>query len=221
MPQADIDGKKYCDLMEEVKRRIEVVNYFLSGQGNALYQPATIESVCLQIRKILELVAFGSLVANRDAYTAAYTKLSKAWNAGEILAELEKINPAFYPVPVIDVPSNVPGVQSRHQKRVGDYLDKDEFKEVYGRCGVMAHAANPYGKGIDYMYYARKLPVWRTRIMNLLNAHDIHLLGNPGMYAIHMSEHGDDRVKFYKFQPPSPEDLRKLGLDPGGKVPTD
>ena len=77
----------------------------------------------------------------------------------------------------------------------------------------MAHAANPYGKGIDYEYYARRLPDWRTRIMNLLNTHDIHLFGNPGMYVIHMSEHGDDRVKFYKFQPPAEDELRKVGFE--------
>jgi hypothetical protein len=211
--QAEVDGKRYCDLMEEVKLRINVVNHFLSGQGHALYQPATLETVCLQIRKILELVAFGSLVANKEAYTATYAKVSKAWNAGEILAELAKVNPNFYPVPVIEVPSEIPGVQSQHKKRVGDYLDEEEFKEVYGRCGVLAHAANPYGKGIDYEYYARSLPVWRTRIMNLLNAHDIHLIGNPGMYVVHMSEHGDDRVKLYRFQPPSSDTLRKVGFD--------
>ena len=49
--QAEVDGKKYCDLMEEVKRRISVVNHFLSGQGHAVYQPTTLETVCLQIRK--------------------------------------------------------------------------------------------------------------------------------------------------------------------------
>jgi hypothetical protein len=216
MSQAEVEMKRYCDLMEEVKLLINVVNHFLSGQGHALYQPSTLETVCLQIRKILELIAFGSLVANKDAYTATYTKVSKAWNAGEILAELAKVNPNFYPVPVIEVPSDIPGVQNQHKERVGDYLDEAEFKEVYGRCGVLAHAANPYGKAIDYAYYARTLPIWRTRIMNLLNAHDIHLLGNPGMYVVHMSEHGDDRVKMYRFQPPPEQILRKVGFDGDG-----
>jgi hypothetical protein len=220
--QADVDGEKYCNLMEEIKLRINVVTYFLSGQGHALYEPSTLESICLQIRKILELVAFGSLVANKEAYTAVFTKISKAWNANDILIELEKVNPDFYPVPIVELPSGVPGVKTRHEKRVGDYLDETEFKEVYGRCGAMAHAANPYGKGIDYGYYARMLPVWRTRIVNLLNARNIQLLGNPGIYLIHMTEHGDDRVKFYRFQPPTQEALRTLGLkgvrDSSGRV---
>jgi hypothetical protein len=220
--QTDVDGGKYCDLMEEIKRRIEVITYFLSGGGHALYQPTTLESACLQIRKILELVAFGSLVANREVYTTVYTKISKAWNASDILQELKKVNPNFYPVPVIELPSGIPGVATRHQKRVGDYLDEEEFEEVYGRCGVMAHAANPYREGIDYGYYAKMLPKWRTRIMHLLNSHNIQLVGNPGIYLVHMSEHGDDRVKFYRFQPPTDEALQKLGLravrDEAGRV---
>jgi len=33
------------------------------------------------------------------------------------------------------------------------------------------------------------------------------------MYVVHMSEHGDDRVKLYRFQPPSSDILRKVGFD--------
>lgn len=66
------------------------------------------------------------------------------------------------------------------------------------------------------------LPVWRTRIVNLLNTHNIQLLGNPGIYLVHMTEHGDDRVKFYGFQLPTQEALRTLGLkgvrDNSGRV---
>jgi len=187
--------------MEEIKLRINVVNFFVSGQGHALYLPSTIESVCLQIRKILELVAFGSLVANKDVYTAVHSKVSSAWNAGDILRELERVNPGFYPVPVIEVPSDIPGVHRQNKKREGDYLTKPEFAEVYGRCGAIAHAANPYGKGIDYKHYQQMLPRWQTQIMNLLNSHEIHLLGDPGVYVIHMKEHGDDKVHFYRFKP--------------------
>lgn len=196
------DIVKYCDLMEEIKLRVNVVNFFLSGQGHALYEPPTLDSACLQLRKILELVAFGSLVANKDAYTSVYAKVSKAWNAGDLLRELEKVNPDFYPVPVVEVPSNIPGVKLAHQKRQGDYLTKSDFQDVYGRCGVMAHAANPYAKGIDYTYYRQMLPRWQGQIVNLLNNHEIHLLNIPGMYVIHMKEDGDDKVHYYKFEPP-------------------
>lgn len=199
---SDPDVEKYCGLMEEVKLRIAVVDYFVSGRGNALYQPPTLESACLQLRNVLELIAFGSLVANADAYTSVYSKASKGWHAADLLRALERVNPEFYPVPVIEVPSTVPGVLLAHKKRETDYLAKADFPEVYGRCGVMAHAANPYGKGIDYNYYQKTLPSWRTQIVNLLNNHEIHLLNRPGMYVIHMKEGRDDKVHWYKFEPP-------------------
>jgi hypothetical protein len=199
----DPDIEKYCNLMEEIKRRIAVVDFFISGQGTALFQPPTLESASLQLRKVLELIAFGSLVANADAYTAVHSKVSKGWHAADLLHELEEVNPDFYPVPVVEVPSIVPAVVHQLQKRQLDYLAKDYFGEVYGRCGVMAHAANPYGKGIDYGYYLKMLPEWRIQIVNLLNNHEIHRLNRPGMYVIHMKEQQDDKVHWYKFEPPS------------------
>jgi hypothetical protein len=197
---SDPDIEKYCGLMEEVKLRIAVIDYFVFGQGHALYQPPTLESACLQLRKVLELIAFGSLVANAEAYTSVYTKAG--WQAADLLRELEQVNPQFYPIAVIEVPSKIPGVV-QHKKREGDCLTKTDFPEVYGRCGVMAHAANPYGKGIDYGYYEKMLPFWRGRVVNLLTSHEIHLLNRPGMYVIHMKEERDDRVHYYKFEPPS------------------
>ena len=67
-PSPDI--VKYCDLMEEIKLRMNVIDFFIYGRGHALYPTPTLESGCLQLRKVLELIAFGSLVANKGAYIA-------------------------------------------------------------------------------------------------------------------------------------------------------
>lgn len=201
--QPDPDIEKYCGVMEEIKLRMSVIDFFLSGKGHALYQPPTLESACLQLRKILELIAFGSLIANKDTYTAVYAKVSKAWNAGDLLRELEGVNSNFYPVPVVEIPSKIPGMASELKNRDADFLSKSDFSEVYGRCGVMAHAANPFGKGIAYQYYETVLPSWRAQVVNLLNCHQIHLLNRPGFYLIHMKEERDDKVHFYKFEPPT------------------
>ena len=195
------DLVKYCDLMEEVKLRINVIDFFVLGQGRALYERAALESACLQLRKILELVAFGSLVANKDAYTAVYGKFSKKWDAGDLLKELGQVNPDFYPFPIIEVPSSHPPAVVDLVPREGDFLTELAFAEVYGRCGVMAHAANPYGKGIDYAYYQQKLLLWRAQVVNLLNAHQIHLVNTPGFYLIHMHDKQDGKVHWCKTKP--------------------
>ncbi|HEX5422745.1 MAG TPA: hypothetical protein VFW94_04300 [Candidatus Acidoferrales bacterium] len=200
MSQPDIE--KYCDLMEELKRRTAVVDFFLVGGGHALYQPPTIESVALQLRKMLELIAFGSLVANRDSYSAAYANFAQHWNARLMLRDVERINPDFYPRPVVEAPSPDPRAIHSLKDRASDYLTKDEFEKAYEKCGAILHAENPYGSRIDYAYYTQRLPAWRTQIANLLNNHQIRLVGEPGFWLIHMQENQDDKVHYYKFEPP-------------------
>ena len=68
---------KYTDCMEEIKRRTEVVNCFLTRKCHAMYVQTTAESVSLQIRKILELIVLASLAANRSEYAKLQKELSK------------------------------------------------------------------------------------------------------------------------------------------------
>lgn len=124
------DIAKYCHQMEEIKLRTNVVTSFLHGQSSAVYTPTTIECACLQIRKILELIAFASLIANKEAYTKVFSKVSKAWNAGDLLKELERVNPGFYPVPVTEVPSKQTGAEiGVNRPQTGRVPDED------GICG--------------------------------------------------------------------------------------
>jgi len=59
----------YADQMREIKQRTEVIDYFLYKGGSAIYESTNVETICLQFRKILELIAFSSLIANRAQYS--------------------------------------------------------------------------------------------------------------------------------------------------------
>jgi hypothetical protein len=98
MNQEDIN--KYCDLMAEIKRRTNVIDGFSNGTIHAIYEATTIESIYLQFRKILELIALGSLISNRDEYCKSYQNFLTCWNPKKIIADLERINPDFYPRPI-------------------------------------------------------------------------------------------------------------------------
>lgn len=195
------DIQTYATLMKELKLRTEVLTFFVTGKGNALYQPPTVESCCLQIRKMLELIAFGSLVANKDIYSAAYAKFATHWHAGRLLRDLEKVNANFYPKPVVEVPSKQPGVVNELKERGPDYLTKTDFEKLYDECGAIMHSRNPYSQPIDYGWYQQQLPPWRIKIVNLLNSHQVHLVNHPGFYLIHMKEENDDDVHYYEFAP--------------------
>jgi len=191
----------YCDVMEEIKRRTAVVWSFLNGKSSTIYKATTIESACLQVRKILELIALASLVANKTEFAAQNEKFAKVWNARLILNDLERLNPDFYPKPFREVRSAEVGVINDLQDITDGFLTKEEFLKVYEKCGGMMHSDNPYGGKTDCGYYDKSIPKWMEKIRVLLNSHTIRLLNDENMYVIHMKEDRDDKVHGYTFAP--------------------
>lgn len=190
---------QYALVMREIKRRMEVVDFFLSRKGHALYQPTTIESLCLQFRKILELIAMASLVANKKEYARVHKDFQRHWNAELLLRDLERVNPKFYPNPIKEIPSNKPGVKTENEDLKEGFLNKKDFIKVYKKCGAMLHADNPLGCQSSYKYYENAFPEWRAKIVALLNCHTVRLVGFDGFWLIHMKEDADDEVHYYEF----------------------
>lgn len=185
--------------MELIKKRIEVILYFEKRQGGSLYVASTIESVYLQFRKILELIAMGSLIANKEIYSQQNANFAQHWNARKILDSLEKLNPQFYPKPIIEKD----GGSNLVDKKEG-FLTRDDFVTLYNACGEIMHTNNPYGNQTDYDEYLSSITKWRELIMGLLNNHKIRLLNDSNMYVIHMQEARDNRVHGYTFAPTPP-----------------
>jgi hypothetical protein len=192
------DISRYCDQMELIKKRIEVVLFFEQRRGGSLYVASTIESVYLQFRKILELIAMASLIANKEIYSQEYANFARHWNARRMLDSLERLNPDFYPKPLIE---KVKGSELVDKK--DGFLTREDFVTLYNACGAIMHTNNPYGDQTDYGDYFSKIAEWRALIFGLLNNHKIHLLNDPNMYVIHMQEDRDNKVHGYTFAPVS------------------
>jgi hypothetical protein len=43
------------------------------------------------------------------------------------------------------------------------------------------HSANPFGDGIDLKFFNASFKVWPDKIVNLLNNHKVHLVGDDGL----------------------------------------
>jgi hypothetical protein len=153
------------------------------------------------IRKVFELIAFATLAANRAQYSVVYRDFAEDWEAAKLLKNLQRINPDFYPHPVVEVLSGEPGIRCSLIPREQDYLTQSELIEAHGRCGGLMHTANPFAEPIDYAFFMGCFPLWRTKIMNLLNIHQVQLLGDSGFYFVHMKEQGHDQVRWYRFDP--------------------
>jgi hypothetical protein len=195
------DIKVYVSVMEEIKLRTSVIYSFLSGTSNALYKATNIESIYLQIRMILELIALASIAANKTIFEENQRKFHKHWNPSDILKDIERLNPNYYPEPIREVPSKRHGVVNGLVAIKDGFLTKDELVSIHGKSGNILHAKNQYNKHIDYQEYEKQIPEIMEKIKRLLNCHQIRLLGDQDFfYLIHMKEERDNLVHYYKFQ---------------------
>jgi hypothetical protein len=126
----------YAAVMEEIKRRTAVVHSFLGGTSSDMYRATQVESIYLQIRMILELVALASLAANKSLFEENQKKFHKHWNPSDILKDIEALNPAYYPKPIREVPSERKGVVNDLVPMEGGYLTKEELISLHGRTGI-------------------------------------------------------------------------------------
>jgi hypothetical protein len=167
--------------MEEIKKRTEVVECFVSGACTARYNVPTGECIALQIRKILELIALASLVANREEYARIHRNFAEHWRAKDILKEIEKVNPEYYPVPTKQIPMGIADGVSRFQLLdiESGFLTKDEFMLLYDMCSDLLHAHSPFSAKArhDAEVFRRDCVEWMNKIVKLLNHHNMHLAG--------------------------------------------
>ena len=204
--------QKYLALMDEIKRRTSVIDGFANGLIHARYKATTIESIYLQFRKILELIAMGSMVANKDAFSRAYKRFAKCWNAEYLINDIQQINHDFYPKPIIQRPSDKPGIKMQWTDRGPDYLTKKDLIKLYKKCGGIMHSGNPYGSQIDYGYYETGIGEWSTKIINLLTSHEIRLINDENIYLIQMGA-TDSTPTYTVFAPMTQKETEERGLN--------
>jgi hypothetical protein len=155
--------------------------------------------MCLQLRKILELISLGSLVANKIEFEKQQIKFQKYWHAERILSDIERLNPDFYPRPILEIPSSLPNIKSDLIELKDGFLTRAEFIKVYEKCGKIMHADNPFGSKVEFNYYENQIKDWYQKVIKLLNCHVIRLKGNEELNLIHMQEKNDDLVHGYRF----------------------
>ena len=194
--------REYTAQMEEIKRRTAAIKKLSEIAIGQLQLPVVTECVYLQFRKILELVAMSSLVANSQAMEdmrRSQKKLGNQWNGDAILKLVEAINPDFYPVPIIERPPRHPDTKAELVEKTEGFLTRSEFSRLYNLCGGLMHADNPLGRETDYRALWQQGPTWESLIFELLGCHKIRLVGQDGFYLVHMHEERDGRVHMYEF----------------------
>lgn len=192
------DTRPYVTAMEQIKRRVDVIYACIDGRLN-LNGPARVETATLQLRMAIETVALASLVANKELFQIHSLRFEKHWKPNDIIRELERLNPRFYPTPIRASEPDGRGVRT-HEPLSDGFLTKQELVEVHGRCGDLLHARNPFRPSVNYEEFLGNVLSWTDRVVKLLNTHEIRLLGDDHFYLVHMSEQENDSVRMYTFE---------------------
>ena len=177
--------------MDEIKLRDQVIENHLTGKKSTGQPMTDIELICLQFRKIGELLMLSALCAHKVEYQKIHKNIEKEWDPNKIKKTLENIHPDFYPIPferVIDINTG----EQKNKKITNNYLIKDECMSLIGRCGNILHGFNPYNdnKVFNEIESIKIIfPEWQNKIRRLLKTHEIKLLGTNKQYWVYMA-HG-------------------------------
>ena len=190
----------YADCMEEIKRRTEVVNGFLTRKCNAMYVQTTAESVALQIRKILELIALASLAANRSEYAKHRRHFYEDWNAKRILDTLKKANPSFYPTPKKQVVDQDSGRVVSLEEITSGFLTINDYITLFDACSDILHAENPFSRTQNPEAFMASVREWMEKIRVLLNHHTIQLIDEDKQLWVLMKSKTDGKAHVWEFE---------------------
>ncbi|QTN26150.1 hypothetical protein HZ993_12395 [Rhodoferax sp. AJA081-3] len=186
----------YLEQLKEVKQRGNVFLLFSKGQLNAVYDVATIEVCTLQLFKILELLAFGFVLATGEKAIPAYAAFVKYKNVKEFFAKLGKINQHFYPVPVIPARDDL-GQHIWNHPLPSEYLTQEDFAILAEHCELVLQPRRVGALPISLNQVKAANLRWHNKIVCLLNAHLVHSAGGDTAYLFQMEKAGDAPTSTY------------------------
>lgn len=193
----------YCSYLEEIKERLFTIKQFTQGStrlSDLNRKDYDIEFIAIQLRKVLELIAFSSLITNKDVYSKAYINFEKHWNAKYMFRDLEKVNPDFYPKPIYVKGQNESGLKHLDYLVEG-FLTQKEFLFLYERCSKALHAINPYSNGSEIINLKRSVDEWVKRITSLLYFHEIKLVGSDEIWVVYLEYPPHNKVTALRSSP--------------------
>lgn len=180
------DKQAYCSCMEQVKRRLALIRKITAGEIKTGDSDTDAEFACFQLRRALELIAFSTLAANRDRYSQIRSDVENEWRSKRILERLRKINPNFYPVPVI--PTRISPNTWHFDLLADGFLAEAEFVLLYDKCSEAVHEWNPFRTDARLIDFGLSLVEWATRIENLLAFHQIRLIDQSDVLLVRLSD---------------------------------
>ncbi|AYQ27477.1 MULTISPECIES: hypothetical protein [unclassified Polaromonas] len=158
----------YRDHMIEVKRRFKSIDRILGAKKpRTLTSELDDEFMWLQLRQIVELVAYSAIAADEERYAALRQEQDK--NAdyrvdskpAKVLKHLALVNPHFLPKSLGVMVPQADG--TKHFEHGSEVALLDRFLEIHDVAGQHLHAINPFNEA-DVLSQKSRLATARSRI---------------------------------------------------------
>lgn len=192
------DLMAYLRCMVEIRERIEFLVYFINEKASTGSIVVDTEIACLQYRKILELIALGSIAPNRQEYAKMRSAFHRDWNARLVMQDVERINPHFYPKPLRETKPTDPRAKLAVEFVTDGVLTKDELLQVHATCGGFLHAENPFATRRDVEALRQEFPGWMDRIVALIAIHQVTLINSAENWLVYLKA-SDNKTHIYPF----------------------
>jgi hypothetical protein len=168
--------ESYQAALMEIRQRLFSAD-ILSKQDGVVF----IESTALQIRKVLELIAYLSLLVNSEKLNH---KEKNEWHPKKIIDALVVKTTIFYPLPSrIIAPHNKDGEPVLIPLSTKLALSQADFIAAYNNCGKVLHAQHPFEDELDFQRFAKVNKDALIKIKNLLQSHVIAIRQDSKKYT--------------------------------------
>jgi len=194
------DYRNYIKCMEEIKRRQFAIDEILDGSKTTSFKYTNVEFIALQFRKIFELVILATLASHQHLFEGLARKLAKEWQVTKIVAIVKRKNPSFYPQPIDRAPAAKQDIKDEWKPIKSDFLTLDELVEAHGKIGGLMHANNPYHEERLLTEIEILFPMWREKLIRLLNNHFIKFPDEETVLYVGMKSTEDETVHTALFK---------------------
>jgi hypothetical protein len=155
------------------------------------------ETAAFHLRKSIEGIAFGCLVAMDNGLKAIPRDAQGQWNADKIFSKLKKQDSLVFPESFIRQDAGdecPPGVHHHIVPRKEANLSIDEVRGIYRRLHVWNHEWNPYVEdhGKDFEKRKTELLDFGPRLWNWIVCHMIGVGGE--IFLAHLKEGPNGQV---------------------------
>lgn len=164
--------KVYLEQLEEVKARLS----FVAAYSNEERDRFVIESHALQIRKLIELIAFSLVAIHRVKYKEYREKAGKDfkndWNGRDIITNIMSLNPdMFFKASEKGFNLQNDGTKQIQLKPEKDCYTLKRLAKLHSRCGGILHVENPWKLSSKVEQFHNELPSIIRKLCNTLQDH--------------------------------------------------